>query len=167
MTPRVGLGYDVHRLIEGRPLVLGGVTIPHSRGLDGHSDADVLLHALCDALFGALGESDIGQFFPNTDPRWKNADSLVFLAEAARLVRERGGRVVNVDLTVVAEEPKVNPHVPGMKARISEALGVSAGRVGIKATTNERVGFIGRGEGIAAMAVACVALPDDDPESSS
>ena len=160
MKTRVGIGYDVHRLLEGRPLVLGGVRIEHSKGLDGHSDADVVLHALCDALFGALGESDIGQFFPNTDPRWKGAPSTVFLEEAARHVSMHQAVLVNVDITIIAEEPKVNPHVAGMKACIGQCLQLHSKQLSIKATTNERIGFIGRGEGIAAMAVVSLEVPD-------
>jgi len=155
----VGIGYDVHALVEGRRLILGGVEIPHSKGLEGHSDADVLMHAICDAVLGALGEADIGHYFPNTDPRWKGAPSRVFLNEAARLVGVRHGRIINVDATVIAQAPKIFPHVAQMKARIAEALGLDAAHIGIKATTNEHLGFIGRGEGIAAMAVASVDLP--------
>ncbi|MFM1768331.1 MAG: 2C-methyl-D-erythritol 2,4-cyclodiphosphate synthase [Verrucomicrobiota bacterium] len=156
----VGIGYDVHQLVPGRKLVLGGVDIPHSRGLDGHSDADALLHAITDAVLGALGESDIGHFFPNTDPRWKNAPSRVFLEEAARQVGFRQGRVVNIDATVIAQQPKLAPHIPAMKLHIAEALGIPVRRVGLKATTNEHLGFVGREEGIAAMAVASVELPE-------
>ena len=155
----VGIGYDVHPFAAGRPLVLGGVTIPHPKGLDGHSDADVLMHAICDAVLGTLGERDIGGFFPNTDPRWKNAPSKVFLEEAARQVRFHGGRIVNVDATLLAERPKVMAHADEMKRNVAEALGVSPKMIGVKATTNERLGFIGREEGIAAMAVAAVDLP--------
>jgi 2-C-methyl-D-erythritol 2,4-cyclodiphosphate synthase len=158
---RVGIGYDVHALVEGRKLILGGVEIPHSKGLDGHSDADVLMHAICDAVLGALGEGDIGHLFPNTDPRWKGAPSKVFLVEAARRVAARLGRIVNVDASVIAQEPKLAPHITGMKANIATALNVRAADVGIKATTNELLGFIGRGEGIAAMAVASVELPGE------
>jgi 2-C-methyl-D-erythritol 2,4-cyclodiphosphate synthase len=156
----VGIGYDVHQLVVGRKLVLGGVEIPHDKGLDGHSDADVLMHAVCDAVLGALGAGDIGQFFPNTDPRWKGAPSQVFLEEAARQVKFRNGRIVNVDASLIAQAPKVMPHAARMKQHIAEALGVPVAKVGIKATTNELLGFIGRGEGIAAMAVASVDLPD-------
>ncbi len=156
----VGIGYDVHQLVEGRKLVLGGVEIPHSKGLDGHSDADALMHAVCDAVLGALGESDIGHFFPNTDPRWRGAPSRVFLQEAARQVGFREGRIVNVDATVIAQQPKIAPHIQAMKANIAGALGLNINRVGIKATTNEHMGFIGREEGIAAMAVASVELPE-------
>jgi len=156
----VGIGYDVHPLVAGRKLVLGGVEVPHTKGLDGHSDADALMHAICDALLGALGESDIGHFFPNTNPRWKNAPSKIFLGEAARQVAKRGGKIVNVDATVVAQEPKIYPHIQEMKKRVAEALGIKSNRVGIKATTNERMGFVGREEGIAAMAVVGVDIPD-------
>jgi 2-C-methyl-D-erythritol 2,4-cyclodiphosphate synthase len=155
----VGIGYDVHPLAPGRKLILGGVDIPHRLGLDGHSDADALMHAICDAVLGALGEGDIGQFFPNTDPRWKGAASKVFLQEAARQVSFRNASIVNVDATVVAEEPKLMPHAPAMKRNIAEALGINPGKIGIKATTNEHLGFIGREEGIAAMAVASVDVP--------
>lgn len=155
----VGIGYDVHALVEGRKLILGGVTIPHAKGLEGHSDADVLMHAICDAILGALGEADIGHYFPNTDPRWKGVASRIFLNEAARLVGFREGKIVNVDATVIAEAPKLFPHIHNMKINIAEALGLNIQRVGVKATTNERLGFVGRGEGIAAMAVASVELP--------
>ncbi|MBS33177.1 MAG: 2-C-methyl-D-erythritol 2,4-cyclodiphosphate synthase [Verrucomicrobiales bacterium] len=155
-----GIGYDVHRLAEGRPLWLGGVEIAHDRGLDGHSDADVLMHAICDAVLGALGHGDIGSFFPPSDPQWKDAPSRIFLEKAAELVTEAGGRIVNVDATVIAEAPKILPHVPAMKAAVAQALSIPPDRVGIKATTNELLGFLGRGEGIAAMAVAGVNRPD-------
>jgi 2-C-methyl-D-erythritol 2,4-cyclodiphosphate synthase len=151
---RVGIGYDVHRLVEGRKLYLGGVEIRHPRGLEGHSDADVLMHAICDAVLGALGEGDIGHFFPNTDPRWRGARSKVFLQEDARQVAFHEGKIVNIDATVIAQEPRIAPYVPAMKENIAIALGVNVRRVGLKATTNELLGFIGRGEGIAAMAVA-------------
>jgi len=156
----VGIGYDVHALVAGRRLVLGGVEIPHALGLEGHSDADVLMHAICDALLGALGEVDIGHFFPNTDPRWRGAPSRIFLEEAARQIGLRQGRIVNVDATLIAQEPKVYPHIEGMKANVAAALGITRRQLGIKATTNESMGFIGRGEGIAAMAVASVDLPE-------
>ncbi|MAE30802.1 MAG: 2-C-methyl-D-erythritol 2,4-cyclodiphosphate synthase [Verrucomicrobiales bacterium] len=155
-----GIGYDVHRLAEGRPLWLGGVEIAHDRGLDGHSDADVLMHAICDAVLGALGHGDIGSFFPPSEPQWKDAPSRIFLEKAAELVTEAGGRIVNVDATVIAEAPKILPHVPAMKAAVAQALSIPPDRVGIKATTNELLGFLGRGEGIAAMAVAGVNRPD-------
>jgi 2-C-methyl-D-erythritol 2,4-cyclodiphosphate synthase len=156
----VGIGYDVHPLAPQCKLILGGVDIPHRLGLSGHSDADALMHAICDAVLGALGEGDIGQFFPNSDPRWKGAASKVFLEEAARQVAFRNGRIVNVDATVVAEEPKVMPYAAAMKLNIAQALGVNSGKIGIKATTNEHLGFIGREEGIAAMAVASVDIPE-------
>jgi 2-C-methyl-D-erythritol 2,4-cyclodiphosphate synthase len=156
-----GIGYDVHPLALGRKLVLGGVEIPHPKGLDGHSDADVLMHAICDAVLGTLGEGDIGHFFPNSDPRWRGAASKLFLQEAARQVIFRNGRIVNVDATVIAQQPKLMPYAAAMKRNIAEALGIHPRRVGIKATTNELLGFIGREEGIAAMAVASVDLPEE------
>lgn len=152
----VGIGYDVHALVEGESLILGGVTIPHSKGLKGHSDADALLHAICDAILGAIGERDIGHFFPDTDPRWRGADSKVFLEEARRQVGFHQGTIVNIDSTVIAEKPKLGPHIDEMVANIAEALQLSPDRVGVKATTNERIGFLGREEGIAAMAVVSV-----------
>jgi len=157
----VGIGYDVHALVEGRKCILGGVEIPHTRGLDGHSDADALMHAICDAILGALGEPAIGHFFPNTDPRWKGVPSKVFLQEAARQVVARGGMLVNIDATVIAQAPKIYPHIQEMKKHVGEALGLEPRLVGIKATTNERMGFIGREEGIAAIAVASIDLPEN------
>jgi len=156
----VGIGYDVHQLVLGRKLILGGVDIPHTKGLDGHSDADALMHAITDAVLGAIGEGDIGQFFPNTDPRWKGSPSRIFLEEAARQVTLRQGRLVNVDASLIAQAPKLMPHVQAMKANIAAALGLDPKKVGIKATTNEKMGFVGREEGIAAMAVASVDLPE-------
>jgi 2-C-methyl-D-erythritol 2,4-cyclodiphosphate synthase len=155
----VGIGYDVHALVAGRKLILGGVEIPHSKGLDGHSDADVLMHAICDAILGAIGEADIGHFFPNTDPRWKGAPSRVFLEEAARQVARLQGKIVNVDATLIAQAPKIFPHIQAMKANLAGALGLDPKKIGVKATTNEGLGFAGREEGIAAMAVASVDLP--------
>jgi 2-C-methyl-D-erythritol 2,4-cyclodiphosphate synthase len=152
----VGIGYDVHQMVAGRKLVLGGVEIPHTKGLDGHSDADALMHAICDAVLGALGEDDIGHFFPNTDPRWKNVPSKIFLEEAASQAARRGAKIVNIDASVIAQAPKIYPHIAGMKKNIAAALGVSEKQIGVKATTNELMGFIGREEGIAAMAVASV-----------
>jgi len=137
-------------------LILGGVKIPHSKGLSGHSDADVLMHAICDAVLGAIGEKDIGQFFPDTDPRWRGVASRLFLEEARRQVRFHRGTLVNVDATIIAERPEIGPHVLAMKRNIAEALHLSPDRVGVKATTNERIGFLGREEGIAAIAVASV-----------
>ncbi len=154
MKIRIGWGYDVHRFAEGRELWLGGVKIEYNRGLDGHSDADVLLHALCDALLGAAGQRDIGFHFPNNDPQWKNADSKRLLARVMDVVRRDGYAVQNVDLTVVAEAPKIGPYVPQMRQTIADLLNTVPENVGLKATTNEGMGFVGRGEGIAAMATA-------------
>jgi 2-C-methyl-D-erythritol 2,4-cyclodiphosphate synthase len=154
----VGIGYDVHRLQEGRKLYLGGVEIPHPRGLEGHSDADVLMHAICDAILGALGEGDIGHFFPNSDPRWRGVRSKIFLQEAARQVAFHDGKIVNIDATLIAQEPKIAPYIAAMKENVAIALSLNVRRVGIKATTNELLGFVGRSEGIAAMAVASVAM---------
>jgi 2-C-methyl-D-erythritol 2,4-cyclodiphosphate synthase len=156
----VGIGYDVHRLVLGRKLILGGVEIPHSKGLEGHSDADVLMHALCDAILGALGLRDIGTFFPNTDPRWKDAPSRRFLHEAAQQIIFQNGKIINVDVTLIAQQPKIGPHVDRMKEHIADILAIPMKKVGIKATTNELLGFIGREEGIAAMAVASIDLPE-------
>ncbi len=150
----------MHRLVEGRPLWLGGVEFVHDHGLDGHSDADVLMHAICDAVLGAIGEGDIGSYFPPSDPQWKDAPSRIFLAEAAALVSKDGGKIVNIDATLIAEAPKILPHVPAMKVAVAQALSISPDQVGIKATTNELLGFLGRGEGMAAMAVAAVNMPD-------
>lgn len=151
---RVGMGYDVHRLVAGRPCMLGGVHIPSPVGPDGHSDADVLLHALMDALLGAAGLPDIGQLFPNTDAQWKDADSLHLLAGVMTHVTAAGWKVGNVDLTVIAELPKINPYAAAMREKLAPILQVTPDAVGLKATTNEGLGSIGRGEGIAAMAVA-------------
>jgi 2-C-methyl-D-erythritol 2,4-cyclodiphosphate synthase len=157
LAVRVGFGFDTHRLVEGRPLRLGGISIPHHQGLDGHSDADVLLHAVCDALLGAAGMGDIGQHFPNTDPAWKDADSTRLLEHVVRLLHAQGWTVGNVDCTLVMERPKVMPHVPAMRAAMAPLLGVAEDAVGIKATTNERLGFVGREEGACAYAVALIA----------
>ena len=151
---RIGFGYDVHRFIEGRPLRMGGVTIPHSLGLDGHSDADVLLHALCDALLGALSLRDIGFHFPNTDPNFKGIDSTQLLALCIEKIQEKGWKLGNADCTIVAEAPKINPFVPQMQEVISKICGVGTDDISIKATTNEKMGFVGREEGIGAFAVA-------------
>ncbi|HEX9046339.1 MAG TPA: 2-C-methyl-D-erythritol 2,4-cyclodiphosphate synthase [Verrucomicrobiae bacterium] len=156
----VGIGYDIHQLTAGRKLILGGVDIPHNKGLDGHSDADALMHAICDAILGALGEEDIGHFFPNTDPRWKGVASKIFLEEAAKQATLRGARIINVDATVIAQAPKIYPHIAAMKKNIAEALGLREAKVGVKATTNEHLGFVGREEGIAAVAVASIDLPE-------
>lgn len=153
---RVGMGYDAHRFKKGRPLILGGVTIAHQRGLDGHSDADVLVHAIMDALLGAAGLDDIGHLFPPTDPRLKNISSILLLKEVSRKLKAARWRVCNIDSSLVCEQPKIAPHNPVMKKNIAAALGIPLSAVGIKATTNEKMGFIGRGEGIAAMSVACL-----------
>lgn len=157
MDIRVGIGYDVHRLVSGRKLVLGGVTIPFEKGLEGHSDADVLLHALMDALLGAAGLPDIGQQFPNTDARFKDANSGILLARVLQLIRENGfAKVINVDATILAEQPKISPHIAAMKKEIAEILCIDQSQVNIKATTMEKLGFIGREEGIAAQAVCLI-----------
>lgn len=153
---RIGIGYDVHPFAEGRPMVLGGVTIPHERGLDGHSDADVLAHAIADALLGAAGQPDIGHLFPNSDPSIRGIASTRILEKVAEILKELGFFVANIDSTLIAEAPKIAPHLPAMRAALARALGISADQIGIKATTNERLGFVGREEGIAAMAVALI-----------
>jgi 2-C-methyl-D-erythritol 2,4-cyclodiphosphate synthase len=160
MRYRSGIGYDVHPFADGRRLVLGGVEIPHHRGLAGHSDADVLCHAIADALLGAVGEPDIGYWFPPSEASIEGISSLLILAKAAERVAALGGRIENIDSTLIAEAPKVMPHVPAMKAAMAAALGMEPQAIGIKATTNERMGFVGREEGIAALAVVSVALPE-------
>ena len=155
--PRTGIGFDTHRLVEGRKLILGGVEIPHPVGLLGHSDADVLTHALMDALLGAIADGDIGQHFPDTDPRWEGADSIELLRAVVARLRSKGWQVVNVDITVLAERPKLKPYIPAMRERLAEAMAIAPGFVSVKATTVEGLGAIGRREGISAMAVAMVA----------
>ncbi|MEI7909049.1 MAG: 2-C-methyl-D-erythritol 2,4-cyclodiphosphate synthase [Verrucomicrobiota bacterium] len=155
-----GIGYDVHPLVQNRPLVLGGVTIPHSHGLDGHSDADVLCHAIADAILGALGEPDIGHFFPPDDPACEGMSSLRILEKCRELADAAGHDIINVDSTLIAEAPKILPYRDAMRWNIGKALGIEPARVGIKATTNETMGFIGRKEGIAALAVAQVDFND-------
>ncbi len=150
---RIGHGYDVHKLVPHRDLILGGVKIPHTMGLLGHSDADVLLHAVSDALLGAAGLGDIGKHFPDTDPQYKGADSLVLLEEVARKVKHAGYRVSNIDVTMIAQRPKLRPHIETMEANIAAAVGISPDRVNVKATTEERLGFTGREEGMACHAV--------------
>lgn len=150
---RIGIGYDVHRLTEGRPLILGGVHIEHLRGLDGHSDADVLVHAIIDALLGAAALGDIGQHFPDTDPEWRGADSMKLLGGVMELIGDSGYRVGNVDAVVVLQRPKLRPHIDAMRANLAGALGVGVGQVSVKATTGEKMGFAGREEGAAAHAV--------------
>lgn len=158
---RTGQGYDVHAFSDepGRRLMLGGIAVPHERGLAGHSDADVALHALTDAILGALGDGDIGQHFPPSDARWKNADSAAFLAHAVSLVTQRGGMLAHGDVTIVCEAPKIGPHREAMRARIAGIAGIPVGRISVKATTTEKLGFTGRREGIAAMALATIRLP--------
>jgi len=150
---RVGQGFDVHALVTGRKLIIGGVDIPNEKGLDGHSDADVLLHAVCDALLGAGALGDIGRHFPDTDSRYKNADSRMLLREVSRLVQEAGYRILNIDATIIAQAPKMAPHIPSMVNNIAADLGLSRGQVNIKATSTEGLGFAGRAEGIAAEAI--------------
>jgi 2-C-methyl-D-erythritol 2,4-cyclodiphosphate synthase len=152
----VGIGYDVHRLVEGRKLILGGIEIPHSRGLDGHSDADVLTHAIADALLGAAGEKDIGHYFPNTDPSIQGIDSQEILARVQAILATKQLAIVNIDCSLIAEAPKIGPHLQAMRAKLSQTLQIPPRRIGVKATTNEGLGFIGKGEGIAAMAVASI-----------
>jgi 2-C-methyl-D-erythritol 2,4-cyclodiphosphate synthase len=154
MNVRVGQGFDVHALVAGRPLIIGGVVIPYDKGLLGHSDADVLLHAICDALLGAAGLGDIGRHFPDTDPTYQGVDSRVLLRETGAKIRAAGWRIGNVDATIIAQAPKMAPHAGQMSANIAADLGIAAGAVNIKAKTTERLGFTGRGEGIAAEAVA-------------
>ncbi len=155
---RVGIGYDVHRLVEGRKLILGGVEISHSLGLEGHSDADVLCHAIADALLGAIGEHDIGHHFPNTDESIRGISSLDILRRVRDLLAHKGAQINNVDAMLIAQAPKVGPHIDEMRANIAAALLCAAAQIGIKATTNELLGFIGRGEGMAAMATASVEM---------
>ncbi|MCX2562510.1 bifunctional 2-C-methyl-D-erythritol 4-phosphate cytidylyltransferase/2-C-methyl-D-erythritol 2,4-cyclodiphosphate synthase [Acetobacter thailandicus] len=160
LLPRVGMGYDVHAFEEGRPLILCGITVPHTKGLAGHSDADVGIHALCDAIYGALAEGDIGRHFPPSQNEWKDADSARFLIHAGQRIRDRGGRLVNVDLTLICERPKIGPHAEAMRARLAELLEVEVSRISVKATTSERLGFTGREEGIACTAAVSVLIPE-------
>jgi 2-C-methyl-D-erythritol 4-phosphate cytidylyltransferase/2-C-methyl-D-erythritol 2,4-cyclodiphosphate synthase len=159
LYPRVGTGFDVHRLEVGRKLILCGVELPHERGLAGHSDADVGIHALCDAIYGALAEGDIGRHFPPAEAIWKDADSARFLAHAAQRIAARGGVLANADVTLICEQPKITPHAPAMIARLASILNTDSARISVKATTTERLGFTGRAEGIAAQASVCVLLP--------
>ena len=154
---RIGIGYDVHRLVDGRKLIIGGVDIPYEKGLLGYSDADVLLHAICDALLGAAGLGDIGKHFPDTNPRFKGISSLKLLGEVARLLVEKGFRVNNIDATLVAERPKMAPHIPAMVVNIATAVKAGPEAVNVKATTTEGLGFAGKGEGMAAYAVCTIA----------
>ena len=153
---RIGTGYDIHRLEAGRRCVIGGVDIPHPLGLAGHSDADVLLHAICDALLGAAGLGDLGHHFPDDDPKWENVSSLILLREVAVHFAERNAGVINIDAVIIAEAPRMSPHIEQMRANIAEELGVRKDQVSLKATTNEQIGAIGRGEGIAAQAVCLI-----------
>jgi 2-C-methyl-D-erythritol 2,4-cyclodiphosphate synthase len=151
---RIGHGFDAHALVAGRKLVIGGVAIPHEKGLAGHSDADVLIHAVCDALLGAAGLGDIGSHFPDSDARYQDIDSRRLLREVARLLKERGMQAANIDATIIAQSPKMAPHIPAMRANLAADLGIAPDAVNVKAKTTERLGFVGRGEGIAAEAVA-------------
>jgi 2-C-methyl-D-erythritol 4-phosphate cytidylyltransferase/2-C-methyl-D-erythritol 2,4-cyclodiphosphate synthase len=160
LVSRTGLGFDVHALAPGEELWLGGILIPHDRGLKGHSDADVALHALTDALLGAIGAGDIGEHFPPSDPQWRGAPSSRFLEHARELIEQRGGRIDHVDLTIICEAPRIGPHRPAMRETIAALLRLPVARISIKATTTERLGFTGRGEGIAAQAIATVRLPE-------
>ena len=159
LVPRVGTGFDVHALADGRRLVLCGVAVPHERGLAGHSDADVGIHALCDAIYGALAEGDIGRHFPPSEAAWKDADSARFLRHAAERIAARGGVLANADVTLICERPKIAPHAEAMRGRLAELLSVAVGTISVKATTTEKLGFTGRAEGIAAQAVATVLVP--------
>lgn len=153
---RTGIGFDSHLLVYGRPLILGGVTIPHERGLQGHSDADALAHALCDALLGAIADGDIGQHFPDKDPQWKGADSMLLLAQVVARVKKAGWRIANTDATILAEAPKLAPYSLAMRTRLAEVMGLDVSQVSVKAKTNEGMGAIGRREGLAVMATALV-----------
>lgn len=158
---RIGQGYDVHRLVEGRPLIIGGVTIPFEKGLDGHSDADVLLHAISDALLGAAAEGDIGKHFPDTDPAYKDADSLELLRKVGNILTEKRYIIENIDATIIAQAPKMRPHIDEMRAKIAGALDIDSSQVNVKATTEEGLGFTGEGKGIAASAVCLLTTPQD------
>jgi len=162
MNFRIGQGYDVHALVPGRPLIIGGVTVPYDRGLLGHSDADVLLHAVTDALFGAAGLGDIGRHFPDTDTRFAGADSRVLLRECAARVKQAGFTIENVDSTVIAQAPKLAPHIEAMRTTIAEDLGLPIARVNVKAKTNEKLGYLGRGEGIEAQAIVLLNMGAGD-----
>ena len=153
MNIRVGNGYDIHQLVEDRPLILGGVNIPHTLGLLGHSDADVLTHAIMDALLGALGLGDIGHYFPPSEPKWKGANSMVLLQQVSEIIQSQGWKIGNIDSTIIAEQPKLKPHLKPMRSAIAKTLGIEIDQVSIKATTNEKLGPVGREEGICAYAV--------------
>jgi len=167
---RSGIGYDIHRLVNGRKLVLGGVDIPHARGLEGHSDADVLTHAIADALLGAAGDRDIGHHFPNSDESIRGIDSQEILRRVQAILTGKSFAIVNIDSSLIAEEPKISPHISAMRERLAQTLNIPPDRIAIKATTNEGLGFIGRGEGIAAMAIATLEkveprFPEDAPRA--
>lgn len=153
MKIRIGNGYDIHQLVEGRPLILGGVNIPHTLGLLGHSDADVLTHSIMDALLGALGMGDIGHYFPPSDPKWKGADSLMLLEQVLEIIQSQGWKISNIDSTIVAEQPKLKPHLKSMRSVLAETMAIEINQISIKATTNEKLGPVGREEGICAYAV--------------
>ena len=153
---RIGNGYDVHRLVEGRKLILGGVDVPHSMGLDGHSDADVLVHALCDALLGALGAGDIGKYFPDTDPKYQNSNSLDLLREAHSMLRDAGYTIVNIDTNIVLQQPKLNPHIDAIRASLAKTLELNIDRISVKAKTNEGVGPVGREEAVSTQAIVLI-----------
>ncbi len=159
---RLGNGFDVHAFTGGDHVILCGVRIPHSRGLKGHSDADVAMHALTDAILGALAEGDIGAHFPPSDPKWKGADSSLFLKRAAALTAEHGGRITHCDVTIICEAPRLRPHVPAMRGNLARILGIGTGRVSVKATTTEKLGFTGRSEGIAALATAAIVIGEQE-----
>jgi len=158
-STRCGLGFDLHPLVDGRPLVLGGVAVPYEKGLGGHSDADVLTHAVCEALLGALALGDLGRMFPDTDPRWKDVSSLVLLEGVLVALRARDATLVNVDATVICQAPRLGPHLPAMAARLAQTMEIATGRVSLKAKSPEHLGLLGRSEGIAAMAVVSVEVP--------
>ena len=157
---RIGFGFDAHRFEEGRKLILGGVEIPHTQGLSGHSDADALTHAICDALLGALGLGDIGSHFPDSDPKWKDVSSLVLLEETLSKMQNKKYEILNIDSTIVCEKPRIAPHIDAIKEKLSSATGLETGLIGVKATTSDGMGFTGRGEGIAAYAVLIIKSTD-------
>ncbi len=161
MTPRIGTGFDVHAMAENRDMIICGVKIPFEKGLAGHSDADVGIHALCDAIYGALAEGDIGRHFPPSEDSWKDADSARFLVHAAGRIKARGGKLANADITIICERPKIGPHAAVMQARLAALLDVAPGKISVKATTTETLGFTGRGEGIAAQASVIVMVPEE------
>ena len=157
---KVGIGYDIHPLVKGRPLILGGVAIPHDKGLKGHSDADVLIHAVCNALLGALGKGDLGSYYPNSDPRYRNYPSTKFLEEIADLLKKEDFRIINIDSVIIAQEPRLSPFMEEMKRHLAKVLGLERDQIGIKAATPEGVGSLGKGEGISAQAICLIERPD-------